>query len=65
MVMTVPRMGKTSRRCRSRENDEYYKISSKRRRLRYEDSYDCGYEVNRSNDSYSYDKHSERYVVNI
>nr|XP_002122993.1 dual specificity protein kinase CLK2 [Ciona intestinalis]XP_018667219.1 dual specificity protein kinase CLK2 [Ciona intestinalis] len=57
--MTVTRMGKTSRRYRSRENDENYKYGQKRRRVeKYDDYYEDTYGPKRCNDSYSCEKHS-------
>jgi len=60
MVMTATRMGKSSKRYRSRD-EENLKLSSKRRRLmKYDEDGDNVYNRKGCMDSYSYDNHSER-----
>ena len=61
--MTATRMGKSSKRYRSRDEDSSMKLSSKRRRLmRYDEDGDNGYDKKGCMDSFPYDKHSERCV---
>ncbi|CAK8677320.1 unnamed protein product [Clavelina lepadiformis] len=59
--MTVNKMGKTTRRYRSRENDDDYKPGHKRRRIgKYDEGFEEEYQYSSSRyDSRSYGKHSE------
>ena len=61
LKMTATRMGKSSKRYRSKDEDSF-KLSSKRRRLmKYDEDADNGYDRKDCVESFSYNKHSERY----